>query len=454
MLIEDMVLSFLENIRTKWFLLWSDVLLFFLSVLLAWYTRFSWDGNPSRALSEKIFWIMLLLLLASNYVFGTYDLQPSRRFIRYMSFQTASAVSVFLILVAINYFFFLDRSGLLGRGVLLGSIGLYWVLSCGLRYSVKRYISHKWNRLRGLFIYAMEPNKRLIKDLQSKELDQQVEFLKIEDTDFGRTQLKVKLYEKWSFIVVPTHEFSEVTQKIIMRAKFDGVEIWDTSYFYERFFLKLPIELIKPNWFLLSSGFDIFTNIFKLRIKRLADITLALSLLIISLPIMFLTAVMISLESRGPVIYKQTRTGLRGKDFKIFKFRSMRMDAEKAGAQWASKNDSRVTKVGRFIRLTRIDELPQLWNVLKGEMSFVGPRPERPEFNIDLEKQIPFYGLRHLVRPGITGWAQIMYPYGASIEDAKEKLQYDLYYIKNNSFIMDMRIVMKTISVVILGKGL
>ena len=168
---------------------------------------------------------------------------------------------------------------------------------------------------------------------------------------------------------------------------------------------------------------------------------------------MALVSLFIKLESRGPVIYRQVRTGLGGQEFEMLKFRSMSDDAERNGPQWAQKSDPRVTRVGRAIRLLRIDELPQLFNVLKGEMSFIGPRPERPVFNETLEKEIPLYNLRHLVRPGITGWAQVMRPYGASVEDAREKLQYDLYYIKNYSVLLDIGIVFKTLRVVLLGKG-
>src|SRR5262249_29655017 len=154
-------------------------------------------------------------------------------------------------------------------------------------------------------------------------------------------------------------------------------------------------------------------------------------------PLMLVTAIAIKLDSKGPVFYRQSRTGLNGVTFILYKFRTMVEDAEKSGARWAEENDPRVTRVGRFLRATRIDELPQLWNVLLGQMSFIGPRPERPDFNSELEAAIPYYDLRHLVKPGITGWAQVLYPYGASVEDAREKLQYDLYYIKNYSVMLD-----------------
>jgi lipopolysaccharide/colanic/teichoic acid biosynthesis glycosyltransferase len=170
-------------------------------------------------------------------------------------------------------------------------------------------------------------------------------------------------------------------------------------------------------------------------------------------PFMLLTAIAVKLESPGPILYHQVRVGLNGRHFRIYKFRSMRQDAEKNGAVWAQKNDARVTRVGAFIRNTRLDELPQLYNVLAGTMSFVGPRPERPEFVTDLAQQIPFYDTRHKVQPGLMGWAQLKYPYGASVEDAKNKLQYDLYYTKNHSFLMDMLIMIQTVEIILLGKG-
>lgn len=188
-------------------------------------------------------------------------------------------------------------------------------------------------------------------------------------------------------------------------------------------------------------------------IKRTLDLTLALIGLTLSLPIAIITALLIRLESPGPVLYRQERTGERGEPFFIIKFRSMRQDAERDGAVWASKNDARVTRIGGFIRKVRIDEIPQMWNVLLGQMSFVGPRPERPVFVEELAKKLPYYSLRHAAKPGITGWAQVCYPYGASEEDALRKLEYDLYYIKHQSFFIDLLIIFWTIKTVLFQKG-
>ena len=219
---------------------------------------------------------------------------------------------------------------------------------------------------------------------------------------------------------------------------------------YER---KLPISDLSPEWFLKNTGFEIYHNSFNLKAKRILDLIFAVIISICVFPIMILAAIIIKLESKGPVFFIQERIGEGNKPFKIIKFRSMTTDAEKDGPKWAVKNDNRVTKWGKIMRATRIDELPQLWNVLKGEMSFVGPRPEREFFIQQLEKEIKYYNLRHTVKPGLTGWAQVMYPYGASVEDAYRKLQYDLYYIKNHDLLFDVKVLLKTVNIVIFGKG-
>ncbi len=237
----------------------------------------------------------------------------------------------------------------------------------------------------------------------------------------------------------------------IMRCRMRGITVMDLPGLYEDVTRKLYIETITPSWFIFSSGFCL--SRIRRAIKRLSDLlfaALGLGLFACFLPGL---ALAIRLDSPGPVFFRQIRTGLGGRPFTVFKLRSMRLDAERNGAVWAGQNDPRITRLGRFLRKTRLDELPQLYNVLRGDMSLIGPRPERPEFIRKLEKQIPFYSERHCVKPGVTGWAQVRYPYGASVEDALEKLRYDLYYIKNQSFLLDMEIVLRTIGVVLLGSG-
>ncbi|MHA7881209.1 MAG: TIGR03013 family XrtA/PEP-CTERM system glycosyltransferase [Saccharospirillum sp.] len=238
----------------------------------------------------------------------------------------------------------------------------------------------------------------------------------------------------------------------LMEAKLRGVEVTAALAFYERELKKAKLNLVQPSWILYSDGFKQSKS--RNATKWLVDLSISLTLAIVMLPFMVLTALAIFLETGRPILYSQERVGKNGKPFKIYKFRSMRQDAEKEGkAVWAAANDNRITRVGAFIRNTRLDELPQLWNVIKGEMSIVGPRPERPEFVRELNEKIPFYDTRHYVKPGLMGWAQLNYPYGASVEDARGKLEYDLYYSKNHSFLMDILIMIQTVEVVLLGKG-
>jgi sugar transferase (PEP-CTERM system associated) len=262
------------------------------------------------------------------------------------------------------------------------------------------------------------------------------------------------LERSWSGVILATEQApGDATLSELMRARLSGVRIYDLTDFYERFLFKLPVLNLRDNWLILAHGFDLLHHTVQLRAKRLIDLVLSFALMLALSPLMLITAIAIKLDSKGPVFYRQTRTGLNGATFSLYKFRTMIEDAEKSGARWARKRDPRITRVGRLLRSTRIDELPQLWNVLLGEMSFIGPRPERPDFNTELEAAIPYYDLRHLVKPGVTGWAQVLYPYGSSVEDAREKLQYDLYYIKNYSVMLDFVILIRTLRTVLVGRG-
>lgn len=238
----------------------------------------------------------------------------------------------------------------------------------------------------------------------------------------------------------------------MLNCKLSGIEVLDAPTFFEQATGKLLIENITPSWFIFSHGFRV-TGTYRF-FKRWLDIGCALFGLLVSLPFLPLVVLIIKLDSPGPVLFRQVRVGLGDRNFVLYKFRTMGRDAEKGtGATWSQKNDPRITRVGRFLRKSRIDEIPQLFNVLMGDMSLVGPRPERPEFVAQLKQRIPYYSERHFVKPGVTGWAQVRYPYGASVEDAIEKLRYDLYYIKNISILFDLRIIFQTIDVVLRRKG-
>ncbi|MEA5566425.1 sugar transferase [Anabaena sp. UHCC 0399] len=260
--------------------------------------------------------------------------------------------------------------------------------------------------------------------------------------------------QAWSGVVVATPtELSDIQVQQLMQLRLAGVPIYGIPDICENLWYKLPSSLLQDNWLVFSSGYHLTSSSISQKIKRVTDIILASLLFLGLFPLMLLTALAIKLDSPGSFFYSQVRTGLKGQTFRVYKFRSMYQDAEKRGVQWANEDDPRITRVGRWLRLLRIDELPQIFNVLSGEMSLIGPRPERPEFDIKLRQEIPYYDLRYIVKPGITGWAQVMYPYGASVEDAYEKLAYDLYYIKNYSQFLDLAIAFKTIRVVLLGKG-
>lgn len=254
-------------------------------------------------------------------------------------------------------------------------------------------------------------------------------------------------------IVVATDDRRGLPVSELLRCRTAGIRVIDYLDFIERETETVDLGALQPGWLIFSDGFR-GSGLAAKACKRSFDIVLSLALLLFTLPLMLLTCLMIMIESPGPVLYRQERVGFGGRPFVLLKFRSMRADAEKDGApRWARIADPRVTRVGRFIRKLRIDELPQLWNVLWGDMSFVGPRPERPAFVEDFIPQVPFYAERHCVKPGITGWAQINYPYGASLEDARNKLSYDLYYVKNHGLFLDLIIVLQTIRVILWADG-
>ncbi|MFN3468649.1 MAG: TIGR03013 family XrtA/PEP-CTERM system glycosyltransferase [Novosphingobium sp.] len=240
--------------------------------------------------------------------------------------------------------------------------------------------------------------------------------------------------------------------KDLLRIKTTGVHVNDFSTFMERETGRVDLDTVNPSWLIFSDGFS-SGRALSSAAKRIFDIVASLLLLVLTLPVIVLFALLVKIDSKGPAFFRQTRVGLYGQTFELIKLRSMRIDAEANGAQFAQQNDPRVTRIGRIIRNLRIDELPQTWSVLKGEMSFVGPRPERPEFVADLEDKLPYYAERHMVKPGITGWAQINYPYGASLEDSRHKLEYDLYYAKNYTPFLDLLILLQTLRVVLWHEG-
>jgi sugar transferase (PEP-CTERM system associated) len=260
-------------------------------------------------------------------------------------------------------------------------------------------------------------------------------------------------YNVDEIVIAPDNNHKDMPFDDLLDCKMSGVRVMDMMSFYEREQGIISLENVQPSWLIFCDGFA--QGGFRALEKRFFDLAASLMLFTVAWPFMLITAVAIFLESgfKGPILYRQMRVGENNKHFEVLKFRSMKTDAEKNGAQWAQPKDNRITRVGGFIRKTRIDELPQLFNVLKGNMSFVGPRPERPEFVEGFNERIPYYRERHRVKPGITGWAQLCYPYGADEYDTIQKLQYDLYYVKNYSLFLDFSIMFNTVEVVLWGKG-
>ncbi len=308
-------------------------------------------------------------------------------------------------------------------------------------------------------------------DQRRQELDQEVRpdeiYIFAPETDVAhiadvlkRTGIKhfinrydIRHYQSAKLCFFKRSELSPTQIHFLVNAASAGATVEPLLNYLDRRLHFVEVELLHGDYLLDSKLFQLALGKHRLWQKRALDLCMATVLLLLTFPIWLLTAIAIKLESPGPIFFKQKRTGLFNREFNIIKFRSMRQDAEKDGARWASVNDSRITKVGNFIRKTRIDELPQLWNVFKGDMSMIGPRPEREVFIQDLEKHIPFYRFRHMVKPGITGLAQVKYTYGASIEDAMYKHRHDIYYIKHQSWWMDTKILLRTIQIVVTGQG-
>jgi sugar transferase (PEP-CTERM system associated) len=262
----------------------------------------------------------------------------------------------------------------------------------------------------------------------------------------------VKKQKVHRVIVAVADRRGAIPMQELLELRMQGVKIEEATSWLEKISGKIEVENLYPSWLVYNEGFR--RNTAFVLVRRLLSVMISLIGLLLALPFLPLIMLAIRLDSKGPVFYTQTRVGKAGRLFKVVKFRTMRQDAEAAtGPQWAGNHDPRVTRVGRFLRSSRLDEIPQLWCVLKGDMAFVGPRPERPEFIEWLSKEIPYYGVRHMVRPGVTGWAQIKYKYGSTVEDAREKLQYDLYYIKNASIGLDLLIMFQTVKTVLLLRG-
>jgi sugar transferase (PEP-CTERM system associated) len=398
------------------------------------------------------------------YFAGLYDLRVinDRRELFVRAVQACGAAS--LILAGV-YFWLPDL--IVGRGVFLIATVPVIILVFLWRLAFDWATRHVAPRERLLLVGTNESAVRLARELYERR-DHDVEIVGFIDPDSSRVGAPiinpgvigtiedipaiVRARNVDQVVVSLAEARGQLPMDKLLEMKLDGVTFTHLASVYEKYTGKIAIENLRPSWLIFSDGFQ-KSNVQRWA-KRTIDIVVASVGLVVALPLMALIAACVKVTSPGPVLYHQPRVGLRGRIFTVHKFRSMRRDAERTtGAVWAKKNDERVTEIGRLLRRARLDELPQLWNVLRGDMSIVGPRPERPEFVSDLTRDIPFYGQRHVVRPGVTGWAQVQYTYGASVEDAMEKLQYDLFYIKNRSIALDLFIIAKTAKTVLTARG-
>lgn len=338
-------------------------------------------------------------------------------------------------------------TSLLGRGVYPFALLVFGVLAVLNRHSLNYLFRAQSSKQQILLLCKSGISERLKSMLE--EHQQNISLTNTHSID----QADIPTNKLNALIIGPDFQPSTQDQKKLLDFRLAGMPIYSLSDFFESFMFLVPVQEINNDWFIRSQGFAMLHSSIATRLKRLSDIVGALILGVVSLPIMLVSAIIIKTNSKGPVLFSQTRVGMNSQPFILYKFRTMVIDAESKGAQWASENDARIIPMGNFFRRTRIDELPQIWNILKGQMSIVGPRPERPEFTQELSKEIPYYDLRHVIKPGLTGWAQVSYPYGASVEDSLKKLQYDLYYVKNYSLLLDLNILLRTIIVTLKRSG-
>lgn len=446
-----------------------------LSAYAGYYLRFSWEQDAGSVMltglssQAHVFAVVNILAIIA---LGSYRMRVTEG-LTGMMLRTITAVCLLGVgALSMLFYIFPNLELYLGRGVLALAVVVALLVICAVRYIYFRVINLATLRRRVLVLGAGNRAQRLAGLVDAEGgVDLVIEgFYALEDkapkVDPGKI---IDLQGDSLYQYCKKHFISEVVVASderrssdgnrfplddLLDCKLSGIDVLDELNFCERELGKIDVRTLSPGWLVFSTGF-VYAP-FRDVLVRGFDVAAAVLLLLVTWPLMLLAVVAIKLEDgfRAPIFYNQQRVGYLGRLFDVHKFRSMSVDAEKGGqAVWARKNDARVTRVGSFIRNTRIDELPQILNVLTGEMSFVGPRPERPQFVDDLTEVIPFYTERHRVKPGIAGWAQLCYPYGASEEDAAQKLQYDLYYIKNHSLFFDIYILIRTIEVVLVGNG-
>jgi sugar transferase (PEP-CTERM system associated) len=448
-------------------LLLTEAMLLFGGLIVAVYVRLGAVDAEDALIERNGFYkaaLATVFCLASFYLLDLYDfvVMHDRRELVLRLLQALGLAWIALALI-----FYVMPQAMIGRGVSLISLPLALLLMVGWRLAIHWVLGHPEIGERILIVGSGPFAVEIARETLGRP-DAGFRVVGFVDNDpalVGKSLINPKVIGLTSELgsLVRSEHIDRIvvaigdrrgqfpTQELLRLSLSGDVSIEESASFYERLTGRVLLDLIRPSWLIFSGRGR------RARINELASATMhrtvALLGAILSLPIAIVTAILIKIESRGPVLYKQERVGKNGRVFTLMKFRSMRVDAEKDGPVWAKTEDERMTRVGSIIRKIRVDEIPQFWNILRGDMNFVGPRPERPHFIAQLAQEITFYEQRHLIAPGLTGWAQIKYPYGASIEDAKQKLAYDLYYIKNQSITLDATIMFETIKTILLGRG-
>ena len=448
-------------------LLFGEAVAVYLSIIGAVLLRVGFDGAPFELVEKHGFWkagVATFFCLAAFYLFDLYDfvVMHDRR---ELVLRLVQALGLAWIALALSFYFY--PALMLGRSISLIALPLALTLMVTWRVSIHWVLGHPGFGERILIVGSGDAAVEVAREVLSRPDAgyRVVGFVGTDSELLGKSLINPR-------VIALTEELEEVvsrenidrivvamgerrgqfpTERLLQLSLAGRVFIEEGASFYERITGRVSLGMIRPSWLIFTGPgrHKRFATLSRIAVHRLA----ALFGFLLSLPIIIVTAILIKLESRGPVFYKQERVGKNGRTFVLMKFRSMKVDAEKEGPVWAAKGDDRTTRVGRVIRKIRVDEIPQFWNILKGEMNFVGPRPERPHFVAQLAEEIPYYEQRHLIAPGLTGWAQIKYPYGASIEDARQKLQYDLFYIKNHGLVFDAIILFETVKIILFGRG-
>ncbi len=463
---------FMRRAGSRWraALLLAEGLLLASAMFLAVYIRFIGSETPLLAYSTMWTQVIRAGVFATMLILGMTAMGLYQGHLRQSQFGALGrqAIGFMLGTLGLLVLFYLVPQLGIGRGVLALALLFGFLFVAGLRLLSERMIDV--DALKQRIVVLGSGERAALIDQRLRRQSDRRNFLLVGYVQYG-SETPVVCDDK---LLVPDaplaewallHRIDEIVfgpddrrgglpMQDLLQCKQFGIEVTDLASFFEREAGKIKLSLTDPSWLIFSGGFD--SSLGRRMSKRTMDVAASLAVLAVTWPLLLLVALAIRIESGPgqPILYRQERVGLMGSVFRLIKFRSMRTDAEQDGiARWAGKNDGRVTRVGRFIRRTRLDELPQLWNILKGDMSIVGPRPERPEFVAGLDRELRYYHLRHCVRPGLAGWAQLRYAYGATKQDAEEKLKYDLFYVKNHNLVFDLLILIQTFEVVVFGRG-